>query len=50
MRDASMVVDFGLGDRVRIKPGVVLDGKDWGGLVGTVVYTWEKCEVRGGMG
>jgi hypothetical protein len=47
MRDASMVVDVAVGDRVKIKPGVVLDGRDWGGLEGTVAYTWEKCEVSG---
>lgn len=47
MRDASAVVDFAVGDRVRVKPGVVLDGRDWGGLEGVVQYTWEKCEVRG---
>lgn len=47
MRDASMVVDFAVGDRVRVKPGVVLDGRDWGGLEGVVQYTWEKCEVCG---
>ena len=46
MRDASMVVDVVVGDRVRIKPGVVLDGRDYGGLEGIVTYAWEKCEVR----
>jgi hypothetical protein len=46
MRDGSMVVDVAVGDRVKIKPGVVLDGQDWGGLEGVVSYTWEKCEVR----
>lgn len=45
MRDASMVTDVAVGDRVRVKPGVMLDGKDWGGLEGTVAYVWEKCEV-----
>lgn len=42
MRDASMVRDFAVGDRVKIKAGVVLDGKDWSGLEGTITYTWEK--------
>lgn len=46
MRDASMVTDVAVGDRVRIKLGVVLDGRDWSGLEGSVVYVWEKCEVR----
>ena len=50
MRDASMVADFAVGDRVRVKPGVVLDGRDWGGLEGVVQYTWEKCEVCGKVG
>lgn len=45
MRDASMVTDVAVGDRVRVKQGVVLDGRDWGGLEGTVAYVWEKCEV-----
>lgn len=40
-----MTRDFSVGDKVRVEPGVELDGMDWGGLEGTVTTTWVKCEV-----
>ncbi len=40
-----MIRDFAVGDRVRIVPNVVLDGMDWGGLVGVVTTTWEKVRA-----
>jgi hypothetical protein len=31
--------------QVRVKAGVVLDGRDWSNMEGVVTSTWEKCEV-----
>jgi hypothetical protein len=37
-----MTRDFTVGDKVRVEPGVQLDGMDWGGLEGIVTTTWVK--------
>lgn len=43
--DASMIVDFQLNDTVRVKPGIILDAKDWSGKVGRVTSLWSKCDT-----
>lgn len=45
MRDSSQVTDFEVNDVVKVKSGIVLDGRDWSGMVGKVVSTWTKCET-----
>ena len=45
MVDKSCVTTFSLGDRVRVVNDVYKAGINLRGYVGTVVETWEKCDV-----
>jgi hypothetical protein len=40
-----MVTNFEVNDVVKVKSGIVLDGRDWSGMVGKVVSTWQKCDT-----
>ena len=45
MRDASASYWFRIGDRVQVMDDVVKGGTNLRGICGTVVETWEKCDV-----
>lgn len=45
MRDASSAYWFNAGDSVRVVDDVMKAGANLNGRTGTVVQTWEKCDV-----
>jgi len=45
MRDASASYWFRVGDSVRVVDDVLKAGSNLNGRIGTVVETWEKCDV-----
>lgn len=45
MRDRSSANWFNVGDSVRVVDDVMKAGTNLRGRVGTVIETWEKCDV-----